>query len=631
MALCEVIAALDQFGMNSEKSGSDYRSRCPVHKGKGKSLKISEAPNGNVGVKCWAKSCKFEDIQAALSLDTSVFFGPGRQQEKPVGKACRYRGGDMGKKVAGFDRPTLEQLAAKSGTTTEHLKGLGWRFGEWPIERSKGGTFEVGGVRIPYFVAGGKEVFAKIRVSLDGDPKYLPEKLGTHAYLYGEESLEEYRSQPRPNGYKGAWPVLILEEGETDRAAFTFQDPPLPAAGIPGVDTVARVLKAKHVKGFGKIIILKEPGDAGDTFCRNIYAQLNELKWEGVAQVIELPAGDAAAQLRQSNGDFMAVFRLAMSQAVHLRQAVEAKKTAGLIVWAHKAKLKPMRFLMFPHLVIGVLNLWAGKPGEGKSWTMMKLAAMLSRGKVIPVCNPDRSELGTRRTLVFSADDTPKATLIPRFLACGGDPSYLAIYDQDKHPVTLADIQTVSDVVDAVDPAVIFFDPWEEYVKQVGGQQSEAIAAIRPLCKLAAANNAALIGVGWSPKSPADKSAQGYFAGSIARAGKMRSGCVVIPGESEKGVAKRGIFAHAKGNYGVEGKSIGYEITTEESEPAADVIGGLEAYEIEIVREIGTFRWTGEVEQTADELVAMVAGEKPQSVTAQAGGSSYGDGSDAPW
>ena len=324
----------------------------------------------------------------------------------------------------------------------------------------------------------------------------------------------------------------------------------------------------------------------------------------------------------------MMTLKLAMSQAVHLRQAVEAKKTAGLIVWGHKVKLRPMRFLMFPHLVIGVLNLWAGKPGEGKSWTMMKLAAMLSRGEVLPVCDPDRSELGTRRTLVFSADDTPEETLIPRFLSCGGDPAYLAIYDQEKHPVTLADIQTVSDVVDAVDPAVIFFDPWEEFVEEVGGQQADAIAAIRPLCKLAASKNAALIGVGWSPKSPADKSAQGYFAGSIARAGKMRSGCVVIPGESEEGIAKRGIVAHAKSNYAVKGKSIGYEITIEESEPADDVIGGMDEYEIEIVREVGTFRWTGEVEQTADELVAIAAGEKLQPGYPQAGGSANGA---APW
>jgi len=470
----------------------------------------------------------------------------------------------------------------------------------------------------------------KIRVSREGELKYLSEKIGTHAGLYGEESLEEYRSRPQPKGYKGAWPVLILEEGETDRAAFTFQDPPLPAAGIPGVDTVARVLKAKHVKGFGKIVILKEPGDAGDTFCRNIYTTLNELKWKGVAQVIELPEGDAAAQLQQSNGDFMAVFRLAMSQAVHLRQVVEAKKTAGLIVWAHKAKLKPMRFLMFPHLVIGVLNLWAGKPNEGKSWTMMKLAAMLSRGKVLPVSDPEKSDLGTCRTLVFSADDTPYETLIPRFLACGGDPAYLAIYDQEKHPISLADIQTVYDVVDAVKPAAIFFDPWEEYIEQAGSQQSDAIAAIRPLCKLAADKGAALIGVGWSPKSPADKTAQGYFSGSIARAGKMRSGCVVIPGESEKGVAKRGTIAHAKSNYAMAGGSIGYEITIEESVPADDVIGGLDEYEIEIVREIGTFRWTGEVEYTADELVAMAAGEKPQSVTARVGGSSNGD-NEMPW
>ena len=282
----DVIAALERAGCDPLGSGDKAKARCPVHMGEGRSLSVALGRDRTV-IKCFAKGCSFESIRDALGLRGVDFIenprpapvagGRYRTKQKPKGKT------GMGKDKGGYDKPTLRQLAKKSGVTVKHLRALGWTEGEGEIERKNSSTFRVTGVRIPYYrqaeeseegateFASGVwlvETLAKVRASLEGDPKYLQERPGPPA-LYGEWLLDDFRKRENP--------FLVLVEGETDTAAQLSQD--LPANGIPGVDTVSKVLRADHLEGFKRLFIVREPGIGGETFCANLAKHLPSLGW----------------------------------------------------------------------------------------------------------------------------------------------------------------------------------------------------------------------------------------------------------------------------------------------------------------------------------------------------------------
>lgn len=548
-----------------------------------------------VAVKCWASDCGFKSIREALGLKAGAFFEDELLPATGRYRVKKHKGGQMG--GSGFDNPTLKQLAEKSGVTVEHLRSLGWTEGWYECERRDKKALRVQGCRVPYYRREGEESFAKIRASLEGAPKYLNERLGP-ACLYGEWMLDEYRQRENP--------VLVLEEGETDFAAFTSQD--IPVAGIPGSGSVASVLTADHVKGFKILLIVREPGESGEKFCKNLAKHLPSIGYKGLSTVVDLDGKDAAELLVETGPDrFKDAFRAACLAGTSLSKIALKTRAASLLIRGDQAVLKPTRYLMYPHVPIGYLTLWCGLPGMGKSYSTMMLAALLSRGKVMPVCDPERSELGTGRTLVFSADDTGDSVSIPRFIACGGDPKSILCYRQDMQRITTADLDLIREVVKEADPSLIIMDPYIQFVAEgaSSSQQEAVIESLRPLCDLAREYNAALIGVGWAPKH-AD-SAVKQFAGSIAGAGKMRSGVTVLPFEGGGGNGvRRGVVSHAKTNYSVLGDSCGYEITADPADPHPDVELSPEA--LEIVRSHGTFRFTGKVASTADELAQQASG-----------------------
>src|SRR5258706_13251727 len=72
----------------------------------------------------------------------------------------------------------------------------------------------------------------------------------------------------------------------------------------------------------------------------------------------------------------------------------------------------------------GKLGVIAGDPGVGKSQVTMSIAATVTTGGAWPVTG-EQSERG--RGLLFSAEDDPSDTILPRLVAAGGDRAMLDI------------------------------------------------------------------------------------------------------------------------------------------------------------------------------------------------------------
>ncbi len=613
----DVIAALERSRCDPQGSGGQHKARCPVHRGDNKSLSVDLRGDKTL-LRCWARGCDFKSISAALRLSESMFFETERLQGGRYPVSQRKKGDSMGKKP-GFDEPTLEQIAAKSGVTVGHLRSLGWSEGTGECEGKKG-MYTVTGCRVPYYrrVAEGEEgsvkldgvawpvieTFAKVRASLEGDPKYVAEKRGVPLQLYGEWLLDGYRARPKPS--------LIFVEGETDTAALTFQG--LPVAGIPGTGAVEAVLRADHLEGFDRLFLIREPGnedpkkgDSGLKFCQNFAKHLPVIGWNGPVKVIELPEKDPAAMLKARGQEgFLPAFREAAKSGVSLNKIFQDEEIKGLIQWGDKVKMRPVRYLMYPALPAGKLTLWCGSAGLGKSFSMMALAAAITRGEVLENCDPERSELGDGRVLVFSGEDELDDTLAPRLTVCGGDLSKLAVYDTHKHRVTFADIEHLRKVVDAIRPSLIFFDPisrfWPGGVSQ--NDQDTVAPLLEPICDLGAPYGAAVVLVGWSSKGKKDSALDAVF-GSVVFSGSARSVWTITPADDDAqspGV-RRAIVAHAKCNHAAMAASIKYEITGDPYGLSPVQKEAMSLEEVEAVNRAGSFRWLGTVDVTADQAV----------------------------
>jgi hypothetical protein len=80
-----------------------------------------------------------------------------------------------------------------------------------------------------------------------------------------------------------------------------------------------------------------------------------------------------------------------------------------------------VRWLWDGWLAQGKLHLLAGHAGTGKTTLALALAATLSRGGVFP----DGTRAPKGATILWSGEDDLADSLLPRFLACGGDPKFL--------------------------------------------------------------------------------------------------------------------------------------------------------------------------------------------------------------
>lgn len=616
MAFDDVIAALERAGCDPLGSGDKFKARCPVHMGEGRSLSVALEGDRTL-VKCFAKGCAFDAITEALGLRGGAFF----ENPRPTAAIARSGGArrrqtrttkreNMGKNRSGFDKPTLEQMAVKSGTTVEHLRGLGWTEGEGEIEKRGGKTFGVTGVRIPYYrqveeeedgstklgetwVA---ETMAKVRTSLEGDPKYLQEQPG-QPELYGEWLLEDFRTRDNP--------FLVLVEGETCFAAQLSQG--LPVNGIPGVDTVSKVLRADHLEGFKRLFVVREPGTGGETFCANLAGHLPAIGWTGPVRVVDLPQGDSAEMLCELREGFLDAFRKACEAGVSLNRIAAQSKAQGMIKWASEVEMRPVRFVLDPYIPIGYLTLLAGEAGLGKSTGVVAIAAAISRGKLIGGAK-DTSEPGEGRVVIFTGgEDLAEETTVPRYLAAGGDPEKLAVVD-DKE-VSFENLELISEVVSAVKPSLIVFDPllrfWPSGLSM--NDQETAGPMFEALSDLAREHNSGLMCVLWPPKGKVE-SAIGMFFGSNAIIGTARSAMTVQVAEDDDPAnqIRRGIFSHAKCNVAPLGASFKYELSAEVVEMARDT-ERFNSLEAEALRRVGSFRWLGVVADTADQVASKGA------------------------
>ncbi|MDC6177811.1 AAA family ATPase [Ralstonia solanacearum] len=275
------------------------------------------------------------------------------------------------------------------------------------------------------------------------------------------------------------------------------------------------------------------------------------------------------------------------------------------VVLVNGADLKPepVRWLWHNWLALGKLHILAGAPGQGKTTIALAFAATVTSGGRWP----DGARCAPGNVLVWSGEDDPADTLLPRLIAAGADRNRV-------HFITGA---RLNGELQAFDPArdmaalqaqaerignirLIIVDPVVSAVTGDSHKNTETRRALQPLVDLAASMDAALVGITHFAKGGQGSDPTQRVVGSIAFTAVARVVLVAAKVKSEEGEDRR-ILARSKSNIGPD--EGGFEYHIEQSEPLPGIHASYVA-------------WGASVEGTARELLSDPNEDDDEKVSA---------------
>lgn len=209
------------------------------------------------------------------------------------------------------------------------------------------------------------------------------------------------------------------------------------------------------------------------------------------------------------------------------------------LVRADEVKVEPIRWHWDGYLAGGKLHILAGAPGGGKTTIALSLAAIKTRGAYWP----DGTRASVGDVLIWSGEDDPADTLVPRLAAMGADLKRIKFvegateihegtarriaFDPARHLDALA-----GRIADAP-PALLIVDPIVSAVAGDSHKNAEVRRGLQPLVDLARLHGIAVLGIthfskGTQGRDPTERVTGSLAFGALARivfvASKTREG-----------------------------------------------------------------------------------------------------------
>ena len=252
------------------------------------------------------------------------------------------------------------------------------------------------------------------------------------------------------------------------------------------------------------------------------------------------------------------------------------------IIRMSDVELTPVEWLWKPYLPFGKLSVLQGNPGEGKTYFAMHLAAACTNGKLLP--NMERME--PFNVIYQTAEDGLGDTVKPRLIEAGADLDRVLVIDDSEVQHTLSDERIEKAIIEN-NARLVIIDPIQAYLgADVDMNRANEVRPIfMRLGQVAQRTGCAILLIGHLNKAAGMQSLQRGL-GSIDIAAAVRS--VMFIGKLKHDPTMR-ILTHEKSSLAPPGASLAFSLGDE-----------------------GGFRWVGEYDITADE---MLSGIEPQRET----------------
>jgi hypothetical protein len=200
------------------------------------------------------------------------------------------------------------------------------------------------------------------------------------------------------------------------------------------------------------------------------------------------------------------------------------------------------------------LHILAGRPGALKTTTALGFAAAVSTGGLWP----DQTRAAIGKTVIWSGEDAIDDTLVPRFIAAGGDPHQIAFVSAVEEDGKKRSFDPASDIADLAQVCadlghvnLIIIDPIVAVTKTASDshKNAEARRDLQPLVTLAERTQAAVIGIHHLTKRTEGADPVDRVSGSLAFGAGPR--VILFSALDHKAAGEpRGVLMRAKNNLG---------------------------------------------------------------------------------
>lgn len=277
--------------------------------------------------------------------------------------------------------------------------------------------------------------------------------------------------------------------------------------------------------------------------------------------IIILGDGDARIFSHAHGGQ---VYYLGEAKKAEATQSKGGSTCASVVTTcAADIEMEAISWLWALWLACGKLHILAGEAGTGKTTIALWLASIVScAGRW-----PDGSRAEAGNVLIWSGEDDPKDTLVPRLRAAGADLSRIFIISGVQAGQDVRAFDPAKDMEGLLDAAqrignvkMLILDPIVNAVSGDSHKNTEVRRGLQPVVDFGTRTGCAILGITHFSKGSVGRSPLERLVGSLAFGALARVVMVAATRENQDDAPTSRIFMRAKSNIGPDDGGYGYDL-----------------------------------------------------------------------